>query len=230
MSALLEVEALRVRIDGRDLLDIDEMRVDSGELFVIVGKAGSGKSLFAAALCGDVGSSGKVRVEGQVLEGPPSRRARLGLSASVRDGQRVTGCTVVEALQLAAGGGPRADQALQVIPQLASRSDLAAELLSGGEQQLLQVACAWCAAPRVLVLDSPTVGLAADAEEVVRSLAVREASAGVSVIWLEQDQRAAPGAQTSVLINGKLSKEQLEPSSGSQGSAAESPPGPHRTH
>jgi branched-chain amino acid transport system ATP-binding protein len=206
LSALLEVEQLHVRIGGRSLLEIDELCVDVGALAVIVGDAGGGKTLLAAALVGDIDSAGQVRVDGRTLAGPPSRRGRAGLAASVRDGQRVTGCTVREALQLAAHGGRRAGEALERIPQLGTRAELLAQLLSGGEQQLLQVACAWCTAPRVLVLDSPTVGLAADAAAIVSALAFEEAAAGTSVLWLEQDRREAPKTTIGVLIKGRWSQ------------------------
>ena len=205
MSTLLEVEALRVRINGRQLLDVGRLDIGAGALAVITGNAGSGKSLLAAALCGDVPASGQVRLDGHPVSGRPSRRARAGLTAAVRDGQRLSGCTVREALNLAARGArSRGADALDLIPQLRGRADLPAQLLSGGEQQLLQVACAWCASPRVLVLDSPTVGLAADASATVVWLARDVAGRGGCVVWLEQDRRAAPGAPGWTLVRGRL--------------------------
>lgn len=206
MSAQLEVERLRVRVEGRALLQIDELHAYAGALSVIVGDAGSGKTLLAAALSGEVGSQGQIRVEGRTLAGPPSRRARTGLAASVRDGQRVIGCSVRESLHLAAHGGRRAGEALERIPQLGTRADLLAQFLSGGEQQLLLVACAWCAAQPVLVLDSPTVGLAPDAAAIVSALALEEVAAGASVIWMDQDRRAAPGSPVGTLVRGRWSK------------------------
>ena len=172
----------------------------------MTGDAGSGKSLLAAALCGDVVAAGQIQVDGRAITGPPSRRHRAGLTASVRDGERIRGCTVEEALRLAARGAGRAGQALERFGPLGTRADVPAELLSGGEQQLLQVACAWRAAPRVLVLDSPTVGLAADAAATVSELAIEEAAAGASVLWLEQDPRAAPAEPLAVLVIGRLSE------------------------
>jgi len=201
----LEIYHLRVRVDGRQLLEIDELSLEAGILAVLAGDAGSGKTLLAAALCGDRDAEGTVRVDGRTLTGPPSRRVRAGLAASVRDGGRITGCTVRGALRLATHDGARVGRALDRIPQLGTRADVAAELLSGGEQQLLQVACAWCTSPRVLVLDSPTVGLAPDAAEVVAELAIEEAARGTSVLWLEQDRRAAPAEPLAVLVSGTLS-------------------------
>ena len=204
MTANLDVTDLRVRLGGRDVLDIIELRLVDGQLAVLLGDTGSGKSLLAAALGGTIAASGTVRVHGITIAGPPSRRVRAGLAATVRDGQIISGCNVTEALHLAAGRSDRPGEALDRFPQLGRRTRVRAELLSGGEQQLLQVACAWCARPRVLVLDAPTTGLADDAAAAVVALARDEAGRGCSVLWLEQDRRAAPAAATHILISGRL--------------------------
>src|SRR5207253_716516 len=152
------VAGLRAVIAGRTVLDGIGFSAAPGELLVVVGVAGSGKSALAAALAGSLAADGKILVDGVALRGSPSRSRRQGLSAAVRDGERLTGCTVVEALRLAASHRSRVHAALERFTQLATRQRLLVQLLSGGEQQLLRIACAWCAAPRVLVLDSPTAG------------------------------------------------------------------------
>ena len=204
MSARFEVADLRVQFDGRTVVHIEALDLEPGSLAVVEGAAGSGKTVLAAAACGDTPSTGQVRVGGRLLTGPPSRRVAQGLAAAVRDGQQIRGCTVREALLLAARRGSRAGQALARIPQLGTRSGLAAELLSGGEQQLLQVACAWCTSAPVMLLDSPTVGLAADAAELVSSLVYDAVASGTTVVWLEQDPRAAPAAPMAALVSGSL--------------------------
>ena len=198
------MRSLRVVARGRQLLDVHELTVAGGEVGVVLGDAGSGKTVLAAALAGALDSSGEVRVDERLLEGPPSLRRRQGLGVALRDGTRIAGCTVAEALALAAGGSDRRQAALDRFPALATRRDVLAQLLSGGEQQMLQVACAWCAHPRVLVLDSPTVGLAAEAAAAVAALAREVATQGAAVLWLEQDVRAAPVAATHRLRAGRL--------------------------
>ncbi len=85
-------------------------------------------------------------------------------------------------------GRRAASAALERFPLLARSSRRSApSCSSGGEQQLLQVACAWCADPRVLVLDAPTTGLADDVAELVRQLARETAADGAAVLWLDQD-------------------------------------------
>ena len=206
MTGTLEVTDLRVRVDGRELLHVERFQIEPGELAVVEGGAGSGKTVLAAALCGDIVSTGQARVGDKVLSGPPSRRVSQGLAAAVRDGDQIRGCTVREAVLLAARRGRRANQALERIPQLGTRADLLADLLSGGEQQLLQVACAWCTGAPVLVFDSPTVGLAADAAALVTALAQDAIATGTTVLWLEQDRRAAPIAPTYGLVKGAWSE------------------------
>ena len=203
-TALLEVERYRVALGGRTVVDIERLSIDAGELAVVVGDAGSGKTALAAGLAGSLPAQGSVRVAGVRVDGPASRRRRAGLSAAVRDGRRIAGCTVVEALTLASARNGVAQQMLERFPQLATRRRVPAVHLSGGEQQLLQIACAWCARPRVLVLDSPTVGLAVDAATAVTGLARDHAAAGDAVLWLEQDARAAPHAPRAALVSGQV--------------------------
>ena len=204
MTDRLEIKQLTARIGGRTALSIDALTAPAGEVLVILGDAGSGKTVLAAAMAGSIVADGSVLVDGVTISGTPSQRRRRGLSVAVRDGERLAGCTVVEALRLSARRPERVRAALERFPQLATRRSVLAQLLSGGEQQLLRVACAWTAAPRVLVLDSPTVGLAADAQAAVTVLATAEAAAGATVVWLEQDRRAAPAPPRMNLVRGRV--------------------------
>jgi branched-chain amino acid transport system ATP-binding protein len=204
VSGGLDVAVLRVILGGQAVLGIADLQVAGGSLIVVLGGAGSGKTTLAAALTGALPATGEVRLNGAALQGPPSRRRRAGLVAAIRDGRRLAGCNVIEALHLAGRGGRRASQALDRFPALATRQRVAAQLLSGGEQQILQVACSWCATPRAWILDSPTVGLAADAAQAIAELAREEAAAGCTVLWVEQDARAAPVAATYNLVRGRL--------------------------
>jgi branched-chain amino acid transport system ATP-binding protein len=204
VTARLEVAGLKAVIAGRTVLDGIGFSAEPGELLVVVGGAGSGKSALAAALAGSLAAEGRILVDGVALQGSPSRHRRQGLSAAVRDGERLTGCTVQEALRLATSHRSRVDAALERFPQLATRRGLLVQLLSGGEQQLLRIACAWCAEPRVLVLDSPTAGLAGDAVAAVKALAAAEANRGCTVLWLDQDERHLPSPPRLRLVRGRV--------------------------
>ncbi|MHB8719094.1 MAG: ATP-binding cassette domain-containing protein [Candidatus Dormibacteria bacterium] len=204
MSAQLEVHDLRVQRGSRTVVHVPRLEVAAGVIAVVSAAGASGKTSLALALCGALGCSGDVWVGGRRLAGPPSARSRAGLRAAVRDGRVVATCTVRQALTLASAAAP-ADAALHRLPALATRQAVETRHLSGGEQQLLQVACAWLGATSVLVLDAPTSGVATEAADAVQEMA-REASArGVAVVWLEADERAAPAAASWRLAEGALS-------------------------
>ena len=203
MTERLRIAGLTVRRGGRTVLEVDALNVAAGELLVIAGDAGSGKTTLAAALAGSIEAAGLIALDGRPLNGSPSRRRRAGLASAIRDGERIAGCTVAEALHL--GAAPkRAGEALARFPHLGTRRDVPAQLLSGGEQQLLQVACAWAARAAVVVLDSPTVGLAFDAASTVTELAREEVARGATVLWLDADRRAAPSPPLYRLVKGSL--------------------------
>lgn len=200
----LAVSQLRVTYGSRTVVDVEELGLEAGEVVTVVGDAGGGKSTLAAAIAGAVPARGAVRVDGRLLSGAPSQRVRHGLAAALRDASRLGGCTVLEVLRLADRGSGRHREALARLPQLGGRRAVPAQLLSGGEQQLLRVAAAWCTAPKALVLDSPTVGLAADAAAAVSALARDQAEQGAAVLWLEQDERVAPSPPRFRLAGGRL--------------------------
>ncbi|MFN2582978.1 MAG: ATP-binding cassette domain-containing protein [Candidatus Dormibacteria bacterium] len=204
MSVALEVRQLQVLVAARALVDIEALDVEEGKLAVIAGDAGSGKTLFAAALAGSVDARGRVAVKGKAVVGPPSQRRRGGLAVAIRDGSRIVGCTVDEALALSGGDARRRHEVFERFPPLATRRTVMAQFLSGGEQQMLQLACAWCAAASVLVVDSPTVGLAGDIAATVGAMARDEVARGCAVVWLEQDPRAAPAAASHRLLTGTV--------------------------
>jgi branched-chain amino acid transport system ATP-binding protein len=204
VSIPLEITGIRVESDAGVLLDVPHLTINDAVIEVITGGADSGKTLLAAVLCGRASASqGTMRLHGRELGGGPAARRRAGLAATIADGSRISGCTVGEALRLA--GSRRAAEALDRFALLARRQKLRAELLSGGEQQVLQVACAWCAAAPILVLDAPTSGLADETAAAVRQVARDSAFDGASVIWLDQAADAAPAVPTWQLVNGVLS-------------------------
>ncbi|MHB8719326.1 MAG: ATP-binding cassette domain-containing protein [Candidatus Dormibacteria bacterium] len=202
--ALLEVADLLVEREAGVLLEVPALLVEAGQLAVVTGPTDSGKSLLAAVLAGLAApTSGTVTLDGSPLLGGPLARRRRGLAATVADGTRLGGCSVAEALRLA--GPRRAPEAMRRFPLLAARGHVDAALLSGGEHQLLLVACAWAGAPRVLVLDSPTTGLAAAVAADVAALARECAADGAAVLWLDQLASAAPAPAACTLSGGRLS-------------------------
>ncbi|HEY2702871.1 MAG TPA: ATP-binding cassette domain-containing protein [Candidatus Dormibacteraeota bacterium] len=200
----LEVVGLRAVRDGVLLLEVPGLRIGAGDCAVLVAPGGAGKTVLAAALAGQLPSAGEVRAGGRVCAGSPSRRRRAGLAAVVQGRPRLAGCSVAEALGLAATGARTAAAALDAQPALAARAALPVARLSGGEHQLLRVACAWLAVPAVLVLDAPTDGLAAELAEAVRALARAEAARGAAVLWLDQPGAELPAPPSLEIAAGRV--------------------------
>lgn len=203
-SAGLEVDELRAERGGR-LVVAASFAVAPGELAVLVSTPGGGASTLAAAIAGAIPSAGTVRVAGRVCRGEPARRRRRGgLAACLPDLDSPRGCTVEEAIRLAARDRHAVPSILERVPLLIERRRLEAGLLSGGETQLLRIACALAGAPAAIVLDEPTTGLADDVAATVRELARQEAGRGASVLWLDGDPDAAalPAPARLRLVDG----------------------------
>ena len=202
----LEVDELRAERGGR-LVVAASFAVAPGELAVLVSAPGGGASTLAAAIAGAIPSAGTVRVAGRVCRGEPARRRRRGgLAACLPDLDAPRGCSVEEAIRLAARDRHAAASVLHRVPLLIERRHLEAGLLSGGETQLLRIACALAGAPAAIVLDEPTAGLADDIAATVRELARQEAARGATVLWLDGDPDAAalPAPARLRLVDGAV--------------------------
>lgn len=152
--------------DGHILHDI-AFRVGDGERVSILGRNGAGKStLLKSIMNAGPRVHGDVRFEGSALGNSPSfQRARMGLAMVPEDRRIFTHLTVEENLMIAhfASGGRRRVDAAGVIDSFALLKPLVKRFggqLSGGQQQILAVARAFMATPRLLLLDEPTEGLA----------------------------------------------------------------------
>jgi len=172
------------------------LRVDDGELVVVVGPNGAGKSTLINAMAGlHAVASGRLVVDGQdITREAPHRFCERGI-AIVPEGRRLfVNLTVRENLELgsyrAAARRVRAESMRRVcalFPALAERMEVAAGALSGGQQQMVAIGRALMARPRFLLLDEPSLGLS---PLIVRDLfkAIREVNAqGMAVLLVEQN-------------------------------------------
>jgi branched-chain amino acid transport system ATP-binding protein len=187
-----------------------------GKLYAILGDNGAGKTTLLRTISGFVRPrQGKVLVGGTDLaRRHPEDIARAGV-AHVPEGQGViTELTVEENLRVGAlarrdraGRAAGLNDAYQRFPMLAERRRRAAGTLSGGERQILVIARALMAAPRVLLLDEPSLGLAprmvAQVMDLIRQL---RDDAGLTVLLVEQNARSALGiADKGLVLNlGKV--------------------------
>jgi len=163
MSALLEVEDLRVRYGAVEAVHGISFGVEPGQVTALIGANGAGKSSTLAAISGLVPSTGRIRFAGRDIAGrPPHEIVRTGI-VQVPEGREILArMTVEENLLLGLRGRDRSRiaSAYERFPILGERRALLAGTLSGGEQQMLAIARALLAEPRLLLLDEPSLGLA----------------------------------------------------------------------
>ena len=202
-NAVLACRELTVRYGGKAALEGVSLAVGAGRMVGVVGANGAGKSTLINAFAG--WSRGRPTVTGEVLlDGAPMgrlaahERARRGLLL-VPEGKGVFGSlTVEENLALVRPPADPAgrhsfslDDIYGLFPRLRERLSHRGSALSGGERQMLAISCALRAAPRILLLDEPSVGLA---PRLVLDLLVRMrelVDRGLSILLVEQNVRAA---------------------------------------
>ena len=193
---MLEVRGLNVAYDGVPVLHGVDLHVGVGEIVALLGTNGAGKSTVLRAVAGLAPvTAGHVSVAGaDVTNARPDRLAALGVASAPGGVGIFPSLTVAEHLRLAAWtrrGDPDAvrnatDDALQRFPELSDRLTARAGDLSGGQQQMLNLAMALVARPRLLLLDELSLGLAPVVVtrllDVVRDLA----AGGTTVLLVEQ--------------------------------------------
>jgi ABC-type branched-subunit amino acid transport system ATPase component len=168
--------------------------VGGGKALAVLGANGAGKSSLARAVSGLVRpSGGRIVLAGEEIGGwTPDRIRRAGLVYLPESRGVFRSLTVMENLRMAAAlEGRRArreavDRALEMFPALAARRRQPACLLSGGEQQMLSLARALAAFPRLLIADEMSLGLAPKMVDLVFDGLARARQAGVTLIMIEQ--------------------------------------------
>ena len=197
---LLELANLSVKYGSVEALHGVNLRVEAGEIVTILGANGAGKSTTLRAVSGLLRpSGGEIRFEGRPLNRLPAHRVvELGIAQSP-EGRRVFGTlTVLENLNL--GAFTRRDGAAvektrqwiyELFPILKDRTRQLAGTLSGGEQQMLAIGRALMAAPRILLLDEPSLGLAPLLVKTIFQTIREINGSGVTVVLVEQNARAA---------------------------------------
>jgi branched-chain amino acid transport system ATP-binding protein len=196
---MLSIEDLEVRYGGIVALRGVSVEVSAGETVLLVGANGAGKSSLINAVMGLVPTvSGRIRLDGHDLARVSSAsRARLGIGYSP-EGRRVfRSLTVLENVLSGSTGLPAAqarrnlDWITKTFPLLAERGAQPAGQLSGGQQQIVALARAVSAFPKLLLLDEPFLGLApvwiARISDAIRELQRR----GTTILMTEQMARPA---------------------------------------
>ena len=168
-------------------------------LTVILGPNGAGKTTLLKAISGLIPRRGKLVLDGQEIDdqAKASEIVGRGLVLVPEGRQLFPQMTVRENLELGgwlvskAERARRLQQAFQDFPKLAERAEQDAGTMSGGEQQMVAVARAMMSAPRLLMLDEPSLGLAPKMVDELLAIARRIADQGVTVLMVEQNVRKA---------------------------------------
>jgi len=193
---MLDINGLSVAYGGLRALGDVSLHVGAGQFVTVVGPNGAGKSTLFKTISGVVpATAGTLRFEGEdLLAMPADRRAHLGI-AHVPEGRQVfKALTVRENLEI--GGYPKAgrrhwsrtlERIHALFPKLAERSSQLAGTLSGGEQQMLAIGRGLACAPKLLMLDEPSMGLApAVADMIFDRVSQIHREDGLTILLVEQ--------------------------------------------
>ena len=199
MPATLTVEDLAVDYGGRRAVEGVSLTVGRGEIVTLLGANGSGKSTTLRTISGLVKPArGRVLYEGRDITRAPADQIVAAGVGHVPEGRDVfVEFTVLE--NLLVGGhtvsrrdlAARLEGAFELFPVLYARRRQLAGTLSGGEQQMLAIARALVARPRLLLLDEPSLGLAPMLSREIFRTIQRINATGVAVLLVEQNARRA---------------------------------------
>ena len=174
------------------------IKVAAGEIACLVGSNGAGKSSSLKGIMGLEAASGSVLLDGTAVGALPTEaRVRRGIALvpegrhvfsnmSVRD-NLLSGCRG-ETAAIAAG---RMEEVLVIFPRLHERLDQLGGTMSGGEQQMLAIGRALMSAPRVLLLDEPTLGLSPVMVDRVEETLTMLRGKGLAILLAEQNLHMA---------------------------------------
>ncbi len=201
MTGLLEVEALNVHRGGFRIVNGIDLTAPAGQVTVLLGPNGAGKTTLLEAISGVIAASGgAIRLDGQEIHTMRrGRRARLGL-AHVEQGRSVFADLTTQENLLVAAPKEQLDRAFDLFPALHRRRDVRAGKLSGGEQQMLVLARAIVASPKMLLLDEISLGLAPVIIQNLMPVVRQLADSGIGVLLVEQFAQLALDIGDTALV------------------------------
>lgn len=196
----LEITDLVVSYGRTEAVRGVSLTVSPGEIVALIGANGAGKTTIMRAISGLLKPrSGRIRFDGADIAGRPAHRiAAAGLLQVPEGRQCFAELTVAENLALGAYLVPdraeiarRQEAVLTRFPRLAERLEQLAGSLSGGEQQMLAIGRALMGAPRLLLLDEPSMGLAPLFVEEIFGIVASLKREGTTILLVEQNASAA---------------------------------------
>ena len=184
------------------------LEVNAGEVVALIGNNGAGKTTMMKTIAGLLKpEKGNVRFMGKELAGlPPDQIMRMGLSL-VPEGRRIfPRLTVMENLEMGAFSRAKSDlkaeydHIFHLFPVLGKRRTQFGGTLSGGEQQMLAMGRALMAAPKLLMLDEPSMGLAPVVVDKIFEIIELINKEGVTVFLVEQNAKRALRAASRAYV------------------------------
>jgi branched-chain amino acid transport system ATP-binding protein len=213
---MLEVRDLSVFYGDAQALAEVSLDVKQGEIVAIIGANGAGKTSLIRCIGGVLAPrQGSIRFEGREIAGQPSHRVcDLGIGQVAEGRQVFPSLSVLENLQVGAmlpraraGAAATLERVYAMFPRLHERRQQAAGTLSGGEQQMLAIGRCLMGAPRLIMFDEPSLGLApAIVGDVLRVIERLNRDDGMTVLLVEQNVAASLrlAHRAYVLENGSV--------------------------
>jgi branched-chain amino acid transport system ATP-binding protein len=205
---MLGIEGLNTHYGRAHILQGLSLRIGAGEVMVLLGRNGAGKSTTMKSVIGIVRpSSGSIRFDGAEIAGlEPHRIARLGLGYVPEDRRVFADLTVMENLEVGRqkpreGLRPWTPERLfDLFPNLGRMRDRPGGRMSGGEQQMLTIARTLMGNPRLILLDEPSEGLAPVIVEQMASAILALKAEGLTVLLAEQNLHFASGVADGATV------------------------------
>ena len=196
---LLAVDSIETRYGLSQVLFGMSLAVSAGEMVTLMGRNGMGKTTTVRSIMGlTPATAGSIRFEGREVGAlPPFRIAQLGIGLVPEGRQIFPNLTTRENLVATASNRTGAadpwtlDKVCALFPRLGERLGQMGNLLSGGEQQMLAVARALMARPRLLLLDEPSLGMAPQIVKVIFNIIQEINKEGVTILLVEQNAAMA---------------------------------------
>lgn len=199
MAFALELESLAAGYGDAPIVQQFSALFEHGTVTTLIGGNGAGKSTLMRAIYGTCKwFGGAVRFEGRAIEQlPPWERLALGIGFVPQGRCNFGSMTVAENFKMACYTLPAVKHAaaiarvIDTFPVLGEKSGVIAGNLSGGEQQMLEMAMVLVLEPKLLLLDEPSLGLSPKMQQDVFALARDIARRGLTVIMVEQNAHGA---------------------------------------
>jgi branched-chain amino acid transport system ATP-binding protein len=197
---MLKVDQLNAWYDHSHVIQGLSFEVNRGEIVTLMGRNGAGKTSTLRTIMGLLEKcKGQVSFDGRdLLSQPPHARYHFGLAYVPEERRIVAGLTVLENLQLGLLASSRrgemnamVDEIAQTFPRLKERLQQDGASLSGGEQQMLAIARAMMARPRMILMDEPSEGIMPLLVDEMFELFVRMKQQGTTILLVEQNVERA---------------------------------------